>query len=191
MEIYKEEKFDLPHWYQSELTINHEFIEYKKNKIEIKQIEWVRWGSFASYINGIKMGTAHLIVVGNQKEKIKFEINDKLYGKSKKNMFDDILDIVYKIIVPEVGRKLFKKLNQDGFFYIGDIKFERKGLYLSKGGIISTKQIILVPYNNVQYEYGNGLLFVLSNLDKKLKEKISYRNTNNGVLLELIVRNLT
>jgi len=31
MEIYKEEKFDLPHWYQSELTINHQFIEYKKN----------------------------------------------------------------------------------------------------------------------------------------------------------------
>ena len=30
------------------------------------------------------METAHLIVVGNKKEKIKFEINDKLYGKSKK-----------------------------------------------------------------------------------------------------------
>jgi len=37
MEIYKEEKFDLPHWYQSELTINHQFIEYKKNIISAWQ----------------------------------------------------------------------------------------------------------------------------------------------------------
>ena len=136
------------------------------------------------------MWTAHLIVVGNNKGKIKFEINDKLYGKSKKKMFDDILDIVYKIVVPEVGGKLFKKLNQEGFFIIVDIKFEKKGLYFSNGGYISSKETILVPYKNVQYEYGNGVLFVRSNLDKKLKEKISFRNTNNGVLLELIVRNL-
>ena len=44
--------------------------------------------------------------------------------KAKKKMFDDILDIVYKIVVPEVGGKLFKKLNQEGFFIIGYIKFE-------------------------------------------------------------------
>ena len=95
------------------------------------------------------MWTAHLIVVGNNKGKIKFEINDKLYGKSKKKMFDDILDIVYKIVVPEVGGKLFKKLNQEGFFIIVDIKFEKKGLYFSNGGYISSKETILVPYKNV------------------------------------------
>ena len=41
--------------------------------------------------------------------------------KAKKKIFDDILDIVYKIVVPEVDGKLFKKLNQEGFFVIGDI----------------------------------------------------------------------
>ena len=99
MEIYKEEKFNLPHWHQGEFTINHQFIEYKSTKINIEQIDWVRWGSFASYINGIKMGTSHLFIAGNNRDKIKFSIDDTFYGKSKKNMFDEMLDIIYKIIV--------------------------------------------------------------------------------------------
>lgn len=192
----------------SRLTINRQEIQYRDRTLKIQDIEGFRLMSYTQYVNGV-MTCSYKFSFRGSFTTIDVEFSTKNLLGTLSNLFrssdevapiesrsdgeqraayEQILNSIYRFVVPSVGDKLVKTIESGGNCSIGHCRLNKSGITFSSGMIFSKEHT--VPWDDLQISVHNGRVVVATS-DSRINTSLSVGDTDNAILFPILCKIMT
>jgi hypothetical protein len=165
------------------LSINESFVSLKNKSMACRDIQWLKMGSLAVYINLIKTGTTYEIVFGGNQGKLKVDLVDALYGKRNGALFEEIVEAVWECVGSRIANDIIRYIGAANSYQIGQSVWELQGVRLPRSRFFGAADFVLVPWDELEVSYGNGTVWMKSVRDRKAKMSAQLRTVENACLI--------
>jgi len=170
------------------IEVTKAFVRYNETKISGTAVTGVRYGIFRSYRNGTQTSCSYLVGITAGGRFITIECKRIFRSEVQARLdYDAILKSLYfHVVAPLVGR-IVKSVLAGGTWSLADCTFDSKGMATTTG-VLAWKKPAFVPYSDVKYSQGNGVLSLFGT--GGIKRTFEFRTVWNAVVFEQVLKGI-
>ncbi|MCI6177374.1 MAG: hypothetical protein MR658_00860 [Campylobacter sp.] len=166
--------------FKENFIINNGMVSWKGRKYVLENITKITWGGVSRSINGIPTGTDY---------KIKFNGKDGvcLVETKMNSKYSTILDRLWRGAGVKILASMVEELGNGSHFTFDNLVVYDSGVEITKRGFFSDKTQRF-GWNDITIGSKNGAFLVYGRYDSSFCAELSYIDTYNVHILEMIIR---
>ncbi len=170
------------------IEVNRQYVKYNQTRINVSDINGVRFGVYRHSTNGIQDSCSYLIGLScTRGGSIKIECKRFFRSEDQaRSDYEAILHSIFSNVIPGIALKAGQVAVRDRF-HLGDAVMTADGMTLSSGMLMWRKDVF-VPYSEIRYGFNQGNLTVVKNGDNSVNRSFVVRDQWNAVIFEQILK---
>ena len=167
--------------FRDTLRISPDGVQWKGSKIQLDEIERVRWGATRHSVNGIPTGTSYSIFVGSERRIMSIQLRQKL-------IYSEFVGRLWKTAGVRLLTEMLERLRAGKRYLFGTAVVTDAGVELERRKLFGANERFPCRWTDLVIGNGTGTFYIAKKDDMKVAVELPYQDMDNVHVLEAALR---